>query len=259
MTKRASFQDQIAAAIPAGKVGLSLVAAADIVGGPVPFARKAFEAVAASGRAMLVRRGRGGALFLVHNDAGVLACKMCQREFTRGRKSKRVTCSTPCAMSYGWAKAGPDSAVKRGRAISAALNTPENKARQDAHNKRRWSKPGEREKLAEQNRKEWKRPEKAAIRAAKIALAHQKPEMREFYSKLRKADWANPEYRKMVMEKVSASKKVAAYRARFSQLMKQRWADGDLRQKYTAANRERNRIKSMRAKEKNRAAEETRP
>ncbi len=248
MKKRQSVADQIIAAIPEGRAGLSLEDAAGFVGGPLTDSRKAFEKVAADGHAMLVRRGHGGRLFLVRLDAGVLSCVMCQREYQRGKKSKRVTCSTPCAMSYGWAKAGPEAAKKRGEAIAASHDTPEQRARLAAHNKRRWAKPSEKEKLAAQNRREWKDPEKAAIRAAKIRINHQKPEMREFYSKLRKSDWQRPEYAEMVKAKAHASQKVAAYRARFSTLMKQRWADGDLRKKYTAANIARNKIKSAKAK-----------
>lgn len=232
------LSDKIARAIPPGNTGVTIAQAVALCGGQQAHVEKAFEAIAVSGAAIMVKRGRGGVLYLVHPASGVLACKVCRREFARKAKSKRVTCSSHCHAASTWGTV--EQRAARGRAISKALSTPEGKARLAEHNKKRWSKPGEREKLAAQNRREWAKPEKAAIRAAKIRINHGKPEVRKFYSDLRKKDWANPVQRKKMRDAAAASQKVAAYRAHFSEVMKQRWKDGDLRKKYTEANKARN-------------------
>lgn len=244
------LSDKISAAIPAGTKGISVAQAVALCGGQLAYVERAFETLAASGSAILVKRGRRAVVHLVDPASGVLSCKVCRREFARKAKSKRVTCSKGCHSSLSWAD--PEKAAKRRASISKAHNTPKAKARLAAHNKRRWSDPEQKEKLAAQNRMEWKKPEKAAIRAAKIRLNHQKPEVREFYSKLRKADWARPEYAAMVKAKSAASLREQHRRAFFSDALKRRWADPVWRAKYTNANKERNRIKAEKAKAKKR-------
>lgn len=233
-----SLADRVLELVPAATGGLSLRAAIKALGQNTAHTRAAFEALDKSGRARLFRRGRGGALYLAPSNSGVLICAVetCRKEFQRGRKSKRVTCSKACQISFGWSS-DPERAARRRVALSASQSTPEALARTAAHNKRRWSKPGEREKLAEQNRREWKKPEKAAIRAAKIRLKHQRPESRKFYSDMRKAEWENPVTRARNLKAQNTSKRTQAYREKLSVLAIERNKSPEFRAKVIARNK----------------------
>lgn len=230
--------DRIFDLIPRTPHGLSLQAAKQAARQDTAHVRAAFDALHDTQRAIIVKRGRGGALYLVHRDTKVLACVVCHTEFTRKPQSKRLTCSRPCHAAYGWRD--PVKAEARRKALSAAQSTPKALARTAATNKRRWAKPEEHEKLAEQSRNRWKDPDFRAVVSAKIRVNHQAPEMRAFYSKKRKEDWARPEYAAMVKAKSAASLREQARRARSSQMMKDRWADPAIRAKFIRANAARN-------------------
>lgn len=249
-----SLADRILAAIPNTPHGLSLRQATEICGSDLAHTRAAFEALDNERRAQLVKRGRGGAIYLVHRDATIPICVVCQTEFERAPKSKRLTCSGHCRSVLNWRNMKPEYRAARTAAIKAAKNTPENKERQRLRNKERWAKPGEREKLSAQNRKRWKDPEASAIIAAKIRLNHQKPEMRKFYSDLRKKDWARPEYAEMVKAKSAASLREQHRRARMGEMLKARWRDPEQRKKLTAANVKRNEARKQEKKRQQESA-----
>lgn len=233
--------DRVLALIPNTSHGLSLKSAVKELRQDIPHVRAAFEALEKSGRARMVRRGRGGALYLLLPTVAVLVCAVesCRREFTRPPASKRVTCSRPCWASFGWRD--PEKAAKRRAKISEVHKTPEALARTAAFNKRRWSKPGEREKLALQNSRRWKgRIEEFERYRAKMRIIQTEPERRKMYSDLRKEWWADPKMRKRMTDAVNASAAVQEYRKNFGKFLKQRWADPEFRAKYTAANRARN-------------------
>ena len=235
-----SLADRIAGIIPQTAHGLSLKAAIANTGNEAPAVRAAFDRLVSNGLARIVRRGRGGAVYIVLADCSVPICAVCQREFTRPPKSKRETCSNHCHAALRHRRATPEQKEKWRKTLSRVQSSPKALARLAAHNQRRWSDPKQHEMLSEQNRKRWKDPESAAIVAAKIRVHHQQPKMRAFYSELRKKDWARPEYAAMVKAKSAASLREQSRRAKISALVKKRWQDPELRAKYTSANSARN-------------------
>lgn len=108
-------------------------------------------------------------------------------------------------------------------------------ARLAEHNRRRWSRPEEHQKLSDQNRREWSKPRKRARRIASIKKVNGSIEKREFYSRLRTHQWANdPEYRRKTTEAIQYAKGTPEARALFSQLLRERWNDPIMRAKYSA-------------------------
>lgn len=237
-----TLADRIFVVIPDTAQGLSMKAAQRATGQSSAHVRRAFEALHAANRARIVKRGCGGALYLVHPESEVTTCVVCRREFTppvakrsdsRGvRRSQRKTCSRKCHAALGWL-AHPEKRGDRCKALSAAQSTPKAMARIAAHNKRRWAKPEEHEKLREQNRLRWKdNPEKRFEYGAKLAIINGTPEKKKFYSEMRKAHWADPVKRKKMYDAATASQRVAAYREKLSRITKERWADPVWRAKW---------------------------
>lgn len=226
--------------IPENKTGLTVAEVCGLVSASASAIRQAFETLEQSGRIKLIRRGKGRRLFAVRIHHDVLSCAMCRREFVRLKQSNRVTCSRPCAISMGWARASPERRAERCAALSASQSTPKAKARTAAHNKKRWADPEQHRKLSEQNRRRWKDPEQNAIVSAKIRLNHRKPEVRKFYSDMRTENWKDPAFREKTTNGIRRSKQSKEAREKFSKLLKDRWADPILRAKYTEANKKRN-------------------
>jgi hypothetical protein len=230
-----TLADRIFDLIPRTRCGLSLKDAMAGTRQSQVHVRAAFDALHKAGRGKIVKRGRGGALYLILPSGNVRSCVVCHKEFTppvgvwrgtvRKRMSTRKTCSRSCHAAYGWL-AHPEKREARCKALSAAQSTPEALARTAAHNKRRWSNPEEHEKLREQNSKRWKgNPEKYFEYCARLAIINGTPEKREFYSKLRKENWADPEYAAMVKAKSAASLREQTRRANAGARLKARWGD----------------------------------
>lgn len=225
------LKERIAELLADNPGGITVSAASIACNTTAPYVQKAFEDIAAESQGVVIRRGR--AVVLVALGIVDHVCVMCQREYERGTRSKRLTCSKKCAIAYGW-KRDPERAERRRASISASKQTPESMARLAAHNKRRWSNPEERERLAAQNRREWKDPEKSAVRAAKIRLNHATPEFSERASKIREEAWADPETRARMEAAIKISKNTPQAKAKFSRLLSDRWKDPAMRAKYIA-------------------------
>lgn len=231
-----SLTSQILAIVPASTIGLSLSEAMEVLGHDRAHTKAAFDALASCGKIIVVKRGQGGRIFAVQSSTGVLACAVCQREFTRKPKSKRRTCSETCHVKLAWRK----NRDERLASLRAAGKSPKRVAALAETNRKRWADPAQHEKVSAENRRRWKDPETAAIMAAKIRLNHSKPEMRKFYSDMRKKAWQDPEYAAMVKAKSAASLREQSRRDKLRDLAKQRWADPVFRAKFTAANKARN-------------------
>lgn len=220
-----------------GPLGVTLTQAAVAIGEPKAVVRAAFGKIDADRRATLVRRGKGGGLLLLPTGE-VHACKTCQREFMRGPKSKRVTCSRHCAVALGWVdpqkRANKIAGIKRQRATPAA------KRKQAETNGKRWSDPKQRERLSEWNKKRWADPITKAELSSKIRVHHSGEKYRKKMANLRKADWEKPEYREKMTKAVRTTLGSPEYRAKFSKLLRERWQDPKMRAKFTEANKRRN-------------------
>lgn len=233
MSKRLS--QEVFEAIPDTAIGLAMGEARRIVGADSAHVRQAFSELDVAGAATMVKRGKGGALFVVLPHFKTLACAVCHWEYKRSHKSKRLTCSRACHASLGWRD--PDKAAKRRQALKASQNTPKAALRISAHNKKRWSDPKQHDALAAQNRREWQDHEKSAIRSAKIRLKHQRPESRQFYSDLRKKAWADPVMRQKMHDAAAASQKTQAYREKMSAIAIARNKSPEFRAKVIARNK----------------------
>lgn len=175
----------------------------------LPRVRDAAFALDKDGRAILIRRGKGGALFLAGKDYPHPVCRVCHLEFVRKPKSIRVTCSRKCHAAYGWRD--PESAAKRRASIIKARNTPESRAKCTDVNNRRWADPKQREKLSEQNRQRWADPEMRARYGSIQRVRNQTPESRKQASEARKKAWANPETRAKMLKGMRESRASQAH------------------------------------------------
>lgn len=128
----------------------------------------------------------------------MLHCENCGAGFDRPRKSKRVTCTRSCAVSLSWKNEG--TRELRSASIRVAVNAPQNVKRIIAENHKRWARPGERDKLSEQNRREWSDQAKAESRTASIKAANSTPEKRELYSKIADRKWSDANFRERAVE-----------------------------------------------------------
>lgn len=165
--------------------------------------------------------------------AEAFRCANCRRWFKT--ETTRKTCSRSCAVALSWRN--PEVKARRGAAISAAKLTEKGRADTARSNRDRWARPGEKEKLAQQNRREWKIAGEKRARSIKAAWG---PKQRAHLSAIRKRQWTEPEFRNKVIAAATASQRTQAYRAHFSEALKARWADPVWRAKYVAANRRRN-------------------
>ena len=160
-----------------------------------------------------------------------MICVECSKEFERPRKSKRQTCSRACWAALGW-KSNRDDRIA---SITAQKRTPEGRAASVETNRKRWSRPGEREKLAEYNRRRWAQPEikfalSAAIRDGWTL------ERRAEFAAFRARQWAEDEaYRAKNVAAIRAAKSTPEARAKFSALLTARWRDPKSRAVYVAA------------------------
>lgn len=160
-------------------------------------------------------------------------CVVCSGSFEPpARNPKRQTCSKRCSSILSW-RTTPD------RAASISKAQKRRGAEIAEMNRRRWTKPGEREKLSERNRKAWADPVAREKLSARIRRSHRRPELRRFYSEMRKALWQDPEYRARVTAAVAAGHRTEKYRALFSALLRERWKDPVWRGKWLAAMRRR--------------------
>ena len=209
-----------------------------------PHVRQAFDRLVNEGRAKIVRRGRG--LHLVPLDHPSLICPVCRAEYELPKKSKRRTCSRTCGVKLSWQD--PDVAKRRRDSIIAERRSPEARQRTTDINEKRWAKPGEREKLSEQNRQRWADPYQNAKQSVAIQKRALTPERRQAQAERIKARWEDEAGREKLLSGIRQSKQTPEARAQFSKLLKERWEDPVWRAKYTAANIERNRRRSEKAK-----------
>jgi hypothetical protein len=138
-------------------------------------------------------------------------------------RSSRRNCSRSCAVALSWKNPATKAARKAG--IAADKRSPEAQKRLATFNQERWARPGERERLSDQNRREWSDPKARSGRVANIKKAHARPALRQFYSDLRKALWADPEVRARMTEGVRIAHSTPEARAKFSALLSARWRD----------------------------------
>jgi len=232
--------------------GVALKSIAAKVGEALQFVRAAAEKLDNAGRAVLIVRGRGGALILAPIPYATPVCRVCHREFERKRKSKRVTCSRSCHASIGWRD--PAKKARRVAAIKAQRQTPQGKANSIARNKKRWSDPEQRERLRQQNKARWGDPVMKARMVAAIRNVRRQPEKRAQSSEIRKRHWADPKKCAKMIAGIKRSKSTPEARAKFSKLLKDRWADPVLRKKYLAAVRRTANLAKTRAATKARHA-----
>lgn len=228
-----TLADEILSLLPHYPTGARIQDLTARLAADYPSVRLAFLRLDEEGRARLLRRGRGAGFYLVPIGYGGLICTICRREFTRSKKSKRATCSLACRSALGWRASRQNE--QRCAKISAAHRTPKALARIAEHNRRRWSKPHEREKLSEQNRRQWRDPEAAAKRANSIQKAHSTPAARANASATKKKQWQTPAYRDKTVSAIRRSKGSPEARAKFSKLLRERWQDPVWRQKYLAS------------------------
>jgi hypothetical protein len=216
--------------ISAQQAAAALVERIDIV-------RAAMHQANKSAAADLVRHRGSRELFLVpcgtRGDDLLNICVVCRQSFTRRPNSSARTCSRSCANSLGWSD--PQKVQKRIANIKAEKQTAEAKARHAENNQKRWSRPGERERLSKKNKERWADPAERAKMSRGIRKAQNDPEQRQLYSEIRKRYWADPEKRRKMVDGIRRSKGSPEARALFSSLLKQRWRDPILREKYMAA------------------------
>lgn len=167
----------------------------------------------------------------------MVKCARCETDFERPAKSKRATCSRTCAAAMVWRN--PETRQRMRRAISASKRTPEALAITAETNRRRWARPGEREKLAERNRRMWADSTTRKILGALIRGSWTKA-ARESFSLLRKRQWRHDRsYRERTIAGIRRSKQSAEARALFSALLRDRWKDPAWREKWAAGMRRR--------------------
>jgi hypothetical protein len=162
-----------------------------------------------------------------------LKCKICGKPYERGLKSKRQCCSRSCWIALSWRN--EETAAKR----RATMSIVQKARRCGANlNRMRWSRPGERERLSEWNRKTWADPEIRKKRSAGIRRQARRPEFRKKMSDIRKRDWQNPEYREKMITGNRRGHGRPEYRKLFSDNLRRRWAEPKSRAKLLKAVRE---------------------
>lgn len=163
----------------------------------------------------------------------VKACEGCGNPFEPPPGSNRQTCSRPCAAKVSWRK----NRDQRIASITAAQQA--RGADISELNRRRWARPGEREKLSERNRRAWADPETRAKLSAAIKAAQSTPEMRQRYSEIRRVLWQDPEYRRRCTAIIRARCSADQYREMFSELLHERWQDPVWRARWEEGTRRR--------------------
>lgn len=209
--------------------------------------RSALLEMANNGHVTLLRHRRGGALhaFPKEWDHGIFrVCPSCSIAFVS--ETQRKTCSRSCAVSLSWKN--PSAAEKRISSIKAQKMSEESRLLSVAVNKKRWSRPGEREKLSRRSKEMWSDPVTRAELSAKIYIAQSTPEMRALYSKIRKDQWNDPQKRELMVRRIRETKGTPEARAKFSKLLKDRWDDPEGRKIYLAGVRKTARKMSERNK-----------
>lgn len=244
MRRLPSLADRVLAALPSFERAPLARDMAARLNTDEPHVRQAFERLESEGRAKIARRGRG--LHLVPADYPVKICPVCRVEYDLPAKSKRITCSRSCGIKLSWQMPGVKE--KRCAAITSQRRSPEGRANTAERNRKRWSDPTQRERLSEWNRRRWADPYENAKQAVAISEHHRQPEKREAQRQRIKARWDDAAGREKLVTGIRKSKQTPEARAKFSKLLKERWEDPVWRAKYTAANIERNRIRSERAK-----------
>lgn len=155
-------------------------------------------------------------------------CANCRKWFEA--VTGRRTCSRSCQVGLSWKN--PAVAEARAESIRARCLTPERRAKIIATNNLRWARPGEKEKLAQQNRREWKMASEKRRRSIKAAWG---PELRALLSDIKKAHWRDPVIRQRMNDAAAASQKTQEYRRTFSEHLKKRWRDPKMRKVMLAA------------------------
>jgi len=151
-------------------------------------------------------------------------CAYCGKPFEPPPKNQgKRTCSRSCAVAISWRD--PVKAEKRIQSLKRVQSTPEAIQRTVDANNRRWAQLGEREKLADRNRRDWADPEHKSKRSAAIKEARNRPEQREKYSRMRTEQWTDPEYRQKVTDAVNAAYQKPEVKKKLSGLLSARWQD----------------------------------
>lgn len=164
------------------------------------------------------------------------ACLHCYAVFEVRSDLKRRCCSRTCSIAWSWTR--PGVTERRGRAIRAAKDTPEYRAKQAAHSKRRWSNPEERRRQSERNKKQWANPVQRAKRSAAIQRANGSPEARRKLSERRRAEWADPEQRERRRAIMREAHNRPERKAALAERMRAAWRDPVMRAKYLATKAE---------------------
>lgn len=204
-----TLADRIFEIIPKNKRGISLREAAKATRQSTQHVRAAFDKLSESGRAVLVRRGKGrtGTLYAAHVDQGVRACVICQKEIHPVRKTTK-TCSHSCGRFLMYSD--PVKRAQHKAATTRAARRPQRRALQRKLSRKRGADPVHRAKLSENNRRSWADPIKRAKRVVGIKKAWDGARgaaRRKGLSKKKKALWNDPEWRARSMEAMRASKR----------------------------------------------------
>jgi hypothetical protein len=191
-----TLADEVLGVVAPDGVGLKDVAR--ILAADVQSVRAAFAKLDEDGRAILVRRGRGGAYLLFPLGASVKACVICHRELTGAKRKGTKTCSRSCAHYLAWRN--PAMRAKHQASVKASRADPKVRARMwetiiAAHRT-----PESRAKKSETNRRSWADPEQRVRRVLSIKAAWDGDAARKArHAELKQAHWSDPEYREKAL------------------------------------------------------------
>lgn len=161
-------------------------------------------------------------------------CENCGSSFVTDGNRRRRSCSRACAAALAWKD--PESRSRRVASITAQKRSPAARDFQRRLNAERWSRPGERQKLAEWNRQRWADPATKKMLSEAIQRAQGSPDQRAHYSRLRRRQWATDTiYRERTVAGIRRAKRTSEARRLFSALMRARWRDPIWREKYLLA------------------------
>lgn len=159
-------------------------------------------------------------------------CEKCGVAFELPKKSKRRrTCSRKCSASLSWDN--PGTREKRRASIRETKLLPKYRKITIEANVRRWSRPGEREKLAERNRN--MTPQQLAERGKQIAARWARdPALTKRASDFRRAWWRIPENRAKAIAVMQTVHQSAEAKAGFSARLRARWQNPKMRARLLA-------------------------
>lgn len=187
--------DRIFDLIPATLTGLSLKDAMAGTRQDAKHVRAAFDVLHGGNRVILVKRGRGTALYIVHLGQKVRACVICLKEFQATRKQTK-TCSYSCGRHLAWQN--EDMRARHKISVKRAANTPQRIEKMTKLSRTLCAKPAERLRRSECNRRNWADPEIRTRRIISIKEAWKGDAAKERIAKAsskKNALWSDTEWK----------------------------------------------------------------